>query len=129
MVTEAPQNRALVVDDDDNNSEVLAMLLRQEGYEAQTASSAFAALEKCETCEFDLIISDIGMPEMNGYELARKLRSLPEHKRTVMIAITGFTIHEDRNRALRAGFDGLVTKPIGFHSLIATIERLRRVKK
>jgi len=123
----APQIRALVVDDNEDISESLAMLLRRNGYAVETASSGFEAIEKCDASGFEVIISDIGMPQMNGYELARKLRQ--SCKSTVMIALTGYSIFGDRNRALAAGFDGLVIKPPAPHSLIALIERLRKNRK
>jgi len=122
-------NQALVVDDNDDLLELLATLLRHEGYTVETASSGFEAIEKFQQGGFCVVLSDIGMPVMNGYELARKLRSLPECKKTVMIAITGFQIYGDRARALAAGFDDLFTKPIAMRSLLATVERLRRDKK
>ena len=122
-------NRVLVVDDYDDISEMLAMLLRQAGYQVETASSAAQALEKFIDGGFCLVISDIGMPRMNGYELARKLRAMPECRSTVLIAITGMDIYGDRGRALHAGFDDLVAKPIGPRALLATIERLRKNRK
>jgi CheY-like chemotaxis protein len=121
--------RALVVDDNDDHSEMLAMLLRRKGYEAETASSGAEALEKCATGSFDLIISDVGMPVMNGYELARQLRLLPECKTAVLLAVTGYSIFGDRNRARNAGFDDLIAKPIGPRTLIAWVERLLKSRK
>ncbi len=123
-------DRALVVDDNDDILEMLAMLLRRENYDVETASSAFEAIEKFKSDElFCVVLSDIGMPGMNGYELARQLRALPQCKHTVMIAVTGLSVYGDRKRALEAGFDDLCLKPFGPHSLLATIERLRRNKK
>lgn len=119
-------NRALVVDDDDDIAEMLAQLLRRNGYAVQTASSAAEAIETCEASDFDVIISDIAMPRVSGYELARKLRAMPALKNTVMIAITGLSIYDDRNRALSAGFDEQMRKPFGVVNLLTTIERLRK---
>jgi CheY-like chemotaxis protein len=128
MENDVPQNRALVVDDNDDIREILAMLFRRKGYAVETAASAFEAIEKCNAGEFEVIISDIGMPRMNGYEMARKLRT-KGCKASVMIAMTGFSIFGDRARAIAAGFDDLVMKPSGPHSLIALIERLRKNRK
>jgi len=125
----AQLTRALIVDDNEDHSEMLAMLLRTKGYEAETASSATEALGKCNAeKKYDLVVSDIGMPGINGYELARQIRGLPEYDQVVMIALTGFSIYGDRERALNAGFDDHLTKPVSPHSLIASIERLRRQK-
>ena len=120
--------RALVVDDQDDIAEVLAMLLQRNGYEVETASSAFEAIEKCGAGNFDIILSDIGMPGMNGFELVRKLRQTEGGARLVIIAVTGYAVYDDRKRALHAGFDEVVTKPVGVHSLLVTIERLKKTK-
>lgn len=125
-----PQDRALVVDDYEDIAFMLATLLRREGYDVETASSAYEALDKFQgNNAFCLVLSDIGMPGMNGYELARRLRALPGCKTMVLIALTGFSIYGDRERALAAGFDDLFVKPIATHSLLATIARLRRGRK
>lgn len=128
-VNDATQDRALVVDDNDDILEALALLLRRGGYVVETASSALEAIEKFPGGGFCLVLSDIGMPRMNGYELARRLRAHPECKRVVMIAVTGVSIYGDRERALGAGFDDLVIKPFGPESLMATIDRLRKRRK
>jgi len=122
-------NRALVVDDNDDLLEMLAMLLRHEGYEVETASSALEALDKFPSGAFCVVLSDIGMPRMNGYELARRLRAHPECKITVMIAITGMDMYGDRERAINAGFDDLMVKPIGPRTLMANIARLRKSRQ
>jgi DNA-binding response OmpR family regulator len=127
-VNAVPQIRVLVVDDNEDIAEMLATILRQSGYEADAALSAIAAIEKCHAGEFEVIISDIGMPGMNGYELARHLRA-NGHETTVIIALTGFSIYGDRDRALEAGFDDLITKPVGPRSLLATVERLIKRRK
>jgi two-component system CheB/CheR fusion protein len=121
--------RALVVDDHEDIAELLAMLLRRNGYEAETAESAPEAIDKCGAGNFDLILSDIGMPGMNGFELVRKLRNFPQCKSTVIIAVTGLTIYDDRKRAIHAGFDEVITKPVSEQVLLTTIAQLRKMKK
>ena len=73
---------------------------------------------------FDVIISDIGMPEMNGYELAEALRSLPGYETVPMVAVTGYSMFDDRNRSLTAGFNEHVTKPIDPRAFLDLIEQL-----
>jgi two-component system CheB/CheR fusion protein len=105
---------------------MLAMLLRQSGYEVTTASSAPAALNVAqEGGLFDVVVSDIGMPGMNGYDLAEALRALPDYSGVPMIALTGFAMYADRKRALEAGFNAFLAKPIDPPALIELIERLR----
>jgi CheY-like chemotaxis protein len=72
-----------------------------------------------------VVVSDIGMPEMNGYELAERLRAMPEYASVPMVAVTGFSMYDDRERAAAAGFDDFLTKPINTRDLLETLERLR----
>lgn len=117
--------RALVVDDAPDVAEMVTILLRHAGYDVETAFSARAALDAAGRARFDVVVSDIGMPEMNGYELAERLRAMPEYASVPMVAVTGFTMYDDRERAASAGFDDFLTKPINTRDLLDTLERLR----
>ena len=117
--------RALVVDDAPDVTEMLAMLLRYAGYEVVAVSSAPAALATARSEPFDVVVSDIGMPGMNGYELAQALRTLPDYEDVPLIAVTGFAMYDDRDRALESGFNAFLTKPINPMDLIDLIKRLR----
>ncbi|HEY6046203.1 MAG TPA: response regulator, partial [Pyrinomonadaceae bacterium] len=86
--------------------------LKHAGYDVSTADSAESALRLARKTNYDLVISDIGMPEMNGYELAEALRALHSYSHTPMIAVTGYSEYDDRGRAVKAGFDVHLTKPI-----------------
>jgi two-component system, chemotaxis family, CheB/CheR fusion protein len=114
----------LVVDDVIDVTEMIALFLKHAGYAVTTANSADAALKLTETTAFDLIISDIGMPEMNGYELAESLRKSSNYNLTPMIAVTGYTEFDDRGRSLRAGFNAHLTKPINPSQLLDLIGEL-----
>jgi CheY-like chemotaxis protein len=118
------QQAVLVVDDVPDVTEMIALFLRHAGYEVTTAASAPAALRLAKEKAFDLIISDIGMPEMNGYELAESLRGCSEYQGTPMIAVTGYTEYDDRGRAERAGFSAHLTKPIDPSDLLNLINEL-----
>jgi CheY-like chemotaxis protein len=117
--------RALVVDDAPDVTEMLAILLQYAGYEVVMVYSGPQALNAARAERFDVVVSDIGMPGMNGYELAEAVRALPDYQATPMIAVTGFTMFEDRERALRSGFNAFLTKPINPRDLINLVERLR----
>lgn len=117
--------RALVVDDAQDVTEMIAMFLQHAGYESVMAFSAMEALDAARTGQFDVIVSDIGMPGMNGYELAVALRELPSYHSIPMIAVTGFSMYDDRGRALQSGFNAHLTKPINPMTLLKLIERLR----
>lgn len=102
----------LVVDDVPDVTEMIGLLLKHAGYDVATADSARSALQLARITNFDIVISDIGMPEMNGYELATALRRLTEYNKTPMIAVTGYSEYDDRGRAVSAGFNVHLTKPI-----------------
>lgn len=115
---------ALVVDDVADVTELLEVLLTQAGYKVVTAASAKAALAAAHERQFDVIISDIGMPEMNGYQLAEALRQLPEYQTVPLVAITGYSMFDDQQRSKKAGFNAHMTKPIDPRALIDLIEQL-----
>ncbi|HEX8560479.1 MAG TPA: response regulator [Pyrinomonadaceae bacterium] len=116
--------RVLVVDDAPDVTEMLALMMTYAGYEVQTAFSAPEALDVARAHSFDAVISDIGMPGMNGYQLAEALRATPGYESTPLIAVTGFVHYEDRERARRAGFDDFHHKPINPSALIDALRRL-----
>lgn len=115
---------ALVVDDVADVTEMLAVLLSHAGYEVVTAASARAALEEARQRQFDVVISDIGMPEMNGYQLAREIRLLPGYAAVPMVAVTGYSMFDDKERSTNAGFNAHMTKPIDPRALLDLIEQL-----
>jgi len=115
---------ALVVDDVADVTEMLAVVLRHAGYDVVTAASAPAALTAIRAQQFDVIISDIGMPEMNGYQLAREVRQLPNYATTPMVAVTGYSMFDDKERSTKAGFNAHMTKPIDPRALLQLIDQL-----
>ncbi len=118
------KRRALVVDDVADVTEMLAVLLTHAGYEVRTASSAASAIALVQEGQFDVIISDIGMPQMNGYELARAVRGLSGYEAVPMVALTGYSKFDDRQRSLDAGFNAHLTKPIEPRELLDLIGQL-----
>ena len=116
---------ALVVDDASDIAFMLVIILEQAGYDAIMALSGTEALVLAKREQFDLVISDIAMPEMDGYSLARALRSLPNYRSVPLIAVTGFAEYDDRDRALDAGFNTHVKKPIDPASFIEVLRALR----
>jgi CheY-like chemotaxis protein len=122
--TRAPGQSILIVDDVADVTEMIALFLKHAGFEVTTANSAASALRLAAETHFDLIISDIGMPEMNGYELAESLRNRDDYSHTPLIAVTGYTEYDDRGRSLRAGFNAHLTKPINPSSLLEIISEL-----
>jgi len=115
---------ALVVDDVADVTEMLAVVLTHAGYSVVTAASAPAALKAARERQFDVIISDIGMPEMNGYQLAREMRLMPGYETVPMVAVTGYSMFDDKERSTKAGFNAHMTKPIDPRALLDLIEQL-----
>jgi len=115
---------ALIVDDVADVTEMLSVLLTHAGYDVATAACARDALALAHERQFDVVISDIGMPEMNGYELATALRSLPGYERVPLVAVTGYSKFDDRTRSLTAGFNEHVTKPIDPRAFLELLEQL-----
>ena len=124
MAESEARRRALVVDDVADVTEMLSVLMTHAGYEVSTASNAPEAIALAREHQFDMIISDIGMPEMNGYELAKAIRLLPGYETVPLVAVTGYSMFDDRNRSLTAGFSEHVTKPIDPRAFLELIEQL-----
>src|SRR5579885_225435 len=120
----AARLRVLVVDDAPDVTEMIATMMRFAGYDVTTALSATEALEAAVGSRFDVVVSDIGMPGMNGYQLAEALRGLPEYAAVPLVAVTGFTMYDDRERARATGFNDFLTKPINPADLLDTVKRL-----
>jgi signal transduction histidine kinase len=116
----------LIVDDDDDSRDLLRRLLEHRGASVRLAGSARAALEIYAAEPVQLLISDIGMPEMDGYDLIRKVREIDRERgrSTPAIALTAFARTEDRNRALLAGYQMHVAKPVAPAELLAAVASL-----
>lgn len=106
-----PGHRLLVVDDNQDAAISLAMLLRLQGHEVRVAHSGQAALEMTKTYVPDVVFLDIGMPLMDGYEVARRMREQPGLEKVVLAALTGWGQEEHRRRTAEAGFDHHLVKP------------------
>ena len=104
--------RLLVVDDNVDAADVLAMFLQLAGHEVKVAHGGPAALGIAATFQPQVILLDIGLPGMNGYEAARQLRQLPGLEKVLLVAVTGYGEDHDRRQAQEAGFDHHLTKPV-----------------
>lgn len=107
-----PRRRILVVDDNQDAADSLALLLRLQGQEVQVAHDGPSALKLAPAYAPEVVFLDIGMPGMNGYDVARRMRQLPELEKTVLIALTGWGQDEDRQRSQEAGFNHHLVKPV-----------------
>ena len=124
-----PTYRFLVVDDNQSASHLLSKLLEKLGQEVRIAHSAETALAIADHWHPQVLISDIAMPEVSGYELAERIRNSPSIPRPILIALTGYGQESDRQAALTAGFEEHLTKPIGLSTLQELMERIgKRLK-
>ncbi|PYK59707.1 MAG: hypothetical protein DME43_08005 [Verrucomicrobia bacterium] len=111
----------LIVEDHDNTATVMSKLLRHNGHEVVTASTVRQALEVLHTTPLDLLVSDLGLPDGNGFQVMRELAKISDAKG---IAISGYGMEEDLERSSRAGFSAHLTKPIDVQKLQETIQQV-----
>jgi CheY-like chemotaxis protein len=114
--------RILVVDDHVDAAESMAAMLQLQGHEVVVAHSGLKTLEVVESFEPDVVLLDIGLPGINGYEVARRLRATALGKNLLIIAMTGWGAEDDRKRSRDAGFNHHLTKPVEPESLIRLIQ-------
>jgi PAS domain S-box-containing protein len=107
-----PPRRILVVDDNIDAANTLVMMLRLDGHEVEAVYAGQHALERVGTFQPQIVLLDIGLPGMDGYEVARRMRKLPGADRIRLVALTGYGQAEDRARAIEAGFDDHLVKPV-----------------
>jgi PAS domain S-box-containing protein len=115
--------RVMLVEDDDDSRSLLSLMLRRLGAKVISTSSSGEALSSFSQSRPDIVISDIGMPDEDGYELLRRMRALPKDRggRTPAIALTGYATNKDRERALEAGYQLHLAKPVEPDELVAAI--------
>jgi len=114
-----------VVEDNADSREMLCELLQLSGYQCRTAASGPAALKLIEEVHPDIAVMDVGLPEMDGYELARRVRQFRKKGDLCLIALTGYGQPSDRALSAEAGFDAHLVKPIQVEQLLSLLERLR----
>jgi PAS domain S-box-containing protein len=107
-----PARRVLVVDDQPDSTDSLALFLRLRGHEVYTASDGPGALEEFARCQPEVVFLDLGLPGMSGYDVARRLRAMPEAREVRLVAVTGYGTEADRERTRAAGFDVHLAKPV-----------------
>lgn len=115
--------RVLVIDDDPVNVDLVAYLLRAYGHEPLTALSGEDALREAHERPVDLVLCDIQMPEMDGFEIVRQLRRNERFARIPIVGVTALAMVGDREKIVAAGFDGYMTKPITPETFVPDIEK------
>ncbi len=117
VVAPTARRRILVVDDNLDAAESLAVLLRLEGHEVRVAPDGPAALAAAQADPPEMVVLDLGMTGMDGFEVARRLRGQPQSDGVLLVALTGWAQEEDRRRCHEAGFDGHLPKPVEWDAL------------
>jgi signal transduction histidine kinase len=118
------QRRILVADDNNDALESLATLLQLSGHEVYTAANGAMALESAEQHRPEVALLDIGMPKLDGYEVARRIRAQPWGQRITLVALTGWGQDSDRKRSQEAGFDSHLVKPLDLDKLTELLAAL-----
>lgn len=113
--------RILVVDDEPDSALTLAMLLQLRGHHADVAHDGAEALRQADAVEPDVVLLDIGLPGMDGYEVCRRLRERPRGRSMFIVALTGWGQEEDRRRTREAGFDLHLVKPVDPEELLRVL--------
>lgn len=121
--------KILIVDDESAARAALEALLRREGFDVRDASDGPSALAECATFRPDLILLDILMPGINGFEVCRRIKATPETRLTPVVLITGLSATEDRIEGINAGADDFLSKPIDINELLARTRSLLRLKQ
>jgi DNA-binding response OmpR family regulator len=119
--------RILVVDDDEATARSLAWLLRLYGYEVQTAPDGRTALQAAQARPPDVVLLDLGLPGMDGYEVAKRLREQADQARPFLIALSGYGQRSDRLRSRQAGIDLHLVKPVEPERLCRLLARFQAV--
>lgn len=111
----------LHVEDNDDNRVLVRRMLQFAGYQVIEARNGFEALESLKTCQPDLILIDINMPDMDGYSLTGRIKTIPHLYQTPIVAITANALRGDREKTYQAGCDGYIEKPIDIDSFVDQI--------
>jgi CheY-like chemotaxis protein/anti-sigma regulatory factor (Ser/Thr protein kinase) len=129
VVAAKARSKILVVDDLAASAETLMTLLQMEGFEVQVASEGMAALKIAEDFRPDVVLLDIGLPGMNGFEVAHRLRTQPESRDALLIALTGYGEAESRTRSAQAGFDFHMVKPADVNLLLSMLANPQQARR
>jgi two-component system cell cycle response regulator DivK len=114
---QSPSKKILIVEDNQDNRELLIKILKVKGFRIIEAVDGEDALQKVSIERPDLILMDISIPKIDGYEVTRRLKNQPDFQDIPIIALTAHAMKGDREKALKAGCDGYITKPINIREL------------
>lgn len=122
------KKKVLVIDDNKKNRYLISFLLEKDGFEVIMATNGFEGMEAAKKQQVDLIIMDIKMPKMDGHETTRRIRRLKKYKSIPIIALTSYAMMEDKEKAIKAGCTGYMSKPITPEIFTEEIKKFLEVK-
>jgi two-component system cell cycle response regulator DivK len=118
--------KILIVEDNEDNRDMLARRLERRGYRVEIAVNGMDALEVAQATRPDLILMDLSMPVMDGWDATRRLKAAPDLNHIPIIALTGHAMKDDRDKALATGAEDYMAKPLDFARLLELVERWLR---
>jgi two-component system cell cycle response regulator DivK len=118
-------DRALLIEDNEQNRYLATFLLERHGFEVHAAHDGPTGIEMARTLRPDVVLLDIQLPSMDGYEVARSLRSIADLADTPIVAVTSYAMVGDRERCLEAGCTGYIEKPIDPDTFVAQVQQVR----
>lgn len=119
----------LIVEDNEDNQDLMRFLLERAGYEVRTAENALEGIESARQNPPDIILMDLSLPELDGWSAAREIKADPTLAKIPLIAVTAHTLAGDRRKALEAGFDTYISKPINIHMFDITVGKVLEQKQ
>ena len=123
------QIRILIVEDNEDNQDLMRFLLERAGYEVTTVENAREGIETARKTNPDIILMDLSLPELDGWSAAREIKADPVLAKIPLIAVTAHTLAGDRRKALEAGFDTYISKPINIHMFDTTVGKALEQKQ
>jgi two-component system cell cycle response regulator DivK len=121
--------KILIVEDNEDNRELAVKVLRNKGFETVTAVDGEEAIEKAVSEKPDLILLDISLPKLDGYEVAKRLKSMEEFREIPIVAFTAHAMKGDREKVIAAGFEGYISKPINIREFPDQVKLYIRGKR
>ncbi len=116
--------KVLYIEDNDDNIYMLKTRLERKGYEVLIAKDGFAGIQSAKDAQPDIILLDVGLPDMDGYQTASKIKQDPSILHIPIIMLTAHALSDDREKAIKAGAEEYEAKPVNFVALLAKIEQL-----
>jgi len=129
MAESSRPTRVLLVEDNELNRDMLSRRLARRGFEVVTATDGETAIQQTNESKPDLILMDMGLPGLNGWDATRRIKANPEMNAIPVIALTAHAMKVDREQALAAGCDAFETKPVELERLLTTIRDLLRLRE